>query len=702
MSTALIQDLHQVASLAESFAQQRPKSNKSSQFAESLDQEGRFLAPLAYFLSGSYDRAEAALEELSPSINASTDHGGYQFDALPNCFIRSAYKSLVDHMPLSEASITDVLQDLRTLGHQHALVTAVNQHFLGKYCGATARNENHARAMKTLDSAFTSVREAEFELSGVPTTACLTLIWQYGDRHSHTKKWKEAANWFLAGSHQLFRASNPGIGPKCFRKAALCYIEQREYARASTVIRQCPPDAATTHYIIFLTAVHQGLEDDAIKAIHGMVKAPDFDRKMLLLATQISHQSEMKHGEAVVEALTLIRCIIRLVLNLLLEPGANKIVLINTVVDHFRTAKILTDAACAQKAISLIIKTCHGYGGQPTTARFRAVRSGNNMGLHIGIEVRLRAIAAEIRSCKARTTNIMNKNIFGEGDIYRTEYFVHTLRVFEAELLAQLKDWDGLSQVIEDVVTSGSMAACTYEAVADILWIERDCPINGKMKLYFAVMFKFGRPPTTQVLYEALEAILRASLDHNTLSVEKFSRWLRAICTITLARNTPADRVKAIGYVEQAMTVMEGSNESEEPYPMDERQWLLGTSYNTGAECLHASMLDEAKRWFEASTVICKFIPGGKDRAEKHHESSQLLSDISIQLDANIPSVSNPVKLSFPAILALYTSFVFITLVSVNPRSSNNVKTQSELIAPGAVTVCAPLDRSPSSALLTR
>jgi hypothetical protein len=28
-------------------------------------------------------------------------------------------------------------------------------------------------------------------------------------------------------------------------------------------------------------------------------------------------------------------------------------------------------------------------------------------------------------------------------------------------------------------------------------------------------------------------------------------------------------------------------------------------------------MLDEAKRWFEASTVICRFVPGGKERAEK-------------------------------------------------------------------------------------
>jgi len=75
---------------------------------------------------------------------------------------------------------------------------------------------------------------------------------------------------------------------------------------------------------------------------------------------------------------------------------------------------------------------------------------------------------------------------------------------------------------------------------------------------------------------------------------------------------------------------------------MDERQWLLATAYNTGTECLQfvipplamcfiihpsfvllfdvsssSSMLDEAKRWFEASTVICRFVPGGQQRAEK-------------------------------------------------------------------------------------
>ena len=52
------------------------------------------------------------------------------------------------------------------------------------------------------------------------------------------------------------------------------------------------------------------------------------------------------------------------------------------------------------------------------------------------------------------------------------------------------------------------------------------------------------------------QAILHASLDRMSLSVRKFSRWLRALCTILLSRNSPADRAKAIGYVEQAVAVL--------------------------------------------------------------------------------------------------------------------------------------------------
>lgn len=78
---------------------------------------------------------------------------------------------------------------------------------------------------------------------------------------------------------------------------------------------------------------------------------------------------------------------------------------------------------------------------------------------------------------------------------------------------------------------------------------------------------------------------------------------------------------------------------------MDERQWLLSSAYNTGIECLQsvtgtwssacitniddsACSLDEARRWFEASTVICRFVPDGKSRAEKVSCDSTILRQV--------------------------------------------------------------------------
>jgi hypothetical protein len=84
------------------------------------------------------------------------------------------------------------------------------------------------------------------------------LIWQYGDRHYHAKNWMKAADWFRAGSHQIFKSMGSTSVSKCLRKAALCHIQQREYAKAASDIRHCASNEATTHYVTLLIAVRQG------------------------------------------------------------------------------------------------------------------------------------------------------------------------------------------------------------------------------------------------------------------------------------------------------------------------------------------------------------------------------------------------------------------------------------------------------------
>ncbi|KAF7317365.1 hypothetical protein HMN09_00472800 [Mycena chlorophos] len=702
----------------------------------------------AYFITASYDRAEAALDELIPTIDAlaAAENGRSEYQELRwlrlavlkrrkagDVALLDAFKSIIDHMTFCEPNITDILQDLRTLGNrnQHVLVADVHQYCLQQLLASASdrtldaesvdrlllslivhcsKDEDHTRAVGSVESVLTAccilttsaaaTHEADFKLLDLPATACLTLLWQYGDRHFAGKRFSLAADWYLVGTHALFQGPHacPTSGAKCFRKAALCYIEQKEYARATTVIRRCPVGQgpghgeAATQYVLFVAAVHQ-----AIRAVREMVKAADFDRKMLLLATQISHESEMKTvlitvleallktlkfeknsaGETAVEAMALIRCIIKLVGKLLLEPTANKPRLIETLITHFQTAthlsaKVLAQEASTQKALPLIIKEiswlwrtaynsavqCCAEWEQGNEVRisqlFEVARDlltmcceatpldvSADVYLHLinatfsavsgrvfaarlsstdGIidPARLRENATEVKRAKDSILAILRRDVITDADdIRRTEYFLHVLRVFEAEILAQLKEWDELSQVVGEVVDSGPLAVGTYEAIADILWAEPDCPINVQTDL---PSIHRGSSVASRTGGK-FSAILRASLNHNSLSVEKFSRWLRAICTVMLARNGPADRVKAIGYVEQAVSVIEDNCEGDDAYPVEERNWLLGTAYNTGFECLEASMLDEAKRWFETATLLCKFVPGGSERAEKISET---------------------------------------------------------------------------------
>ncbi|KAH0838692.1 hypothetical protein J3R83DRAFT_7020 [Lanmaoa asiatica] len=509
------------------------------------------------------------------------------------------------------------------------------------------------------------------------------LIWQYGDRHYNASRWAEAADWFMCGTHTIFSSLGASSLSKCIRKAAVCQLQQKEYARATATIRRCPQNGATTRYVAFLIAVRQ-----ATRAVKEMVVAPDFDRRMLLLACRLSHDSDMKglllsvlihlldtlnfreNVDTVTESMTLIRCIIRLTLKLLGEPGANVRSLVRTLLDYFKHAKSLVESVTHENEAMIIrdvswlwrtayncaIEGCSNWEDQGEqvseafdTAREAGIFHGSVMEVepsaymyianasfaatsgrvilarermsqdNISTNKSAETLLTEIKGCRTRVSDVLPK--VPADDQPQIHSFLHVLRVFAVETASRLEDWvyvlatikvshiaattgtEPHSQAQEATRTDGQ-ALITFEAFCDILWENKTCPVNG-----------------TDVLYEALEGILHACLTNSHLSLEKFSRWLRSICTILLSQGTVADRSKAIQYMEQASAVLEEHGnlvENGNPlYPVDERLWLLSTAYNTGVECLHASLADEAKRWFECSTVLCRFVPDGKLRAEK-------------------------------------------------------------------------------------
>ncbi|KAG0701956.1 meiosis protein SPO22/ZIP4 like-domain-containing protein [Suillus ampliporus] len=374
-----------------------------------------------YFLSSSQDpenliRAETALEEVIATIDTSVDNVSSEYQQLRwmklavikrrkagDTVLLQALQAIIDNMTYSESNLTDVLQELRTLSQYHQLVTSATQYCLHRALQCSwstdaverllialifhcSKDDKHDRAIEDLHASLKELSDVDFELLKAPATACITLLWQYGDRHYHAGRWKEAADWFSCGTHAIFARLGPVNSSKCFRKAALAHLKRKDYAHAGSIIRRCSDTEATTQYVTFLIAVHQGLEDEAINSIRNMVHAVGFDRKMILLACRLAHDLDMKglllavlralletlnfreNVENITEAMALIRCIIRLIIKLLGEPAADLDRLVAALLHHLKIAVTVVES-CEQPAIivrdiSWLWRTAYNYAIQ--------------------------------------------------------------------------------------------------------------------------------------------------------------------------------------------------------------------------------------------------------------------------------------------------------------------------------------------------
>ncbi|KAG1775142.1 meiosis protein SPO22/ZIP4 like-domain-containing protein [Suillus placidus] len=632
-----------------------------------------------YFLSSSQDpenliRAETALEEVIATIDPSVNNVSSEYQQLRwmklavikrrkagDTVLLQALQAIIDNLTYSESNLTDVLQELRTLSQYHQLVTSATQYCLHRALQCSwstdaverllislifhcSKDDKHDRAIQDLHTSFKEVCDVEFELLKAPATACITLLWQYGDRHYHAGRWKEAADWFSCGTHSIFTSLGPVSSSKCFRKAALAHLKRKDYAHAGSIIRRCPDTEATTQYVTFLIAVYQGLEDEAIKSIRNMVHAVNFDRKMILLACRLAHDLDMKNlllnvlkalletmnfrenVENITEAMTLVRCIIRLIVKLLGEPAADLDRLVAALLHHLKIAATVAES-CEQPAMlardvswlwrtayNCAIQACSDWEDREDQISdiFDAARRLLELyTLHATVDVDqaiyIYLVNASFASASGRVMSfrrLRSQTEAIESEKYRdlfneiNQSLQRIGKVLREEKDASRSDRDSLETIplsahdFFNVTPSGRTKTVPY--TVDIIF-------DFTIKLILAKL----------VLFAALEATLHACLSRGHFSLEKFAR---------------ADRSKAIGYVDQAIAVLEEHGDARDGgdllYPLDERQWLLSTAYNTGLECLHASMVDEAKRWFECSTIICRFVPDGRQRAEKRPPST--------------------------------------------------------------------------------
>ena len=99
----------------------------------------------------------------------------------------------------------------------------------------------------------------------------------------------------------------------------------------------------------------------------------------------------------------------------------------------------------------------------------------------------LSAVLNDIKTAKKTIADIFENDLVQSQDSERLVYFLHALRIFQAEFSAHLKAWNEITQIVEvphtqswcrsiymtfilqEAVQSGPSAVVTYEVIADIL-----------------------------------------------------------------------------------------------------------------------------------------------------------------------------------------------------------------------------------------
>ncbi|WVQ84872.1 hypothetical protein IAT38_007035 [Cryptococcus sp. DSM 104549] len=586
---------------------------------------------------------------------------------VPESEIRAVLEDLVDMVEWTEESVLNptipaaVAQKLlaRTLAHQegHPFVQLIIYEGL---LFAKSLTAPHAVAAKCPDY-HTEDR--------TNVIACQTLLWNIAAFHEAKDRVAEAANWYQLAAHDLFKVLGGVNVSRCLRKAALCYIKVLDFTAALDLIKRCPSDEASTHYLAFLAAVRRDRQQAAIDAVTAIVECPDLEGQQLVLMTSLANEKGSQpvlvaamrallgvltkadiSFDVQIETVTVIRCLVRL--TVLEIPGAeDKDALAESLVEYLQAAiDLLTeDPSKGQgqtKGIAWLYKCAYNtavlglsmFSSKTLADLFDC--SAQLMSVYELLEpmevdpdlpfVRGSAMFAclcgKIFMCKEMPNGPDKVTLLGllldyipqcrdalqPIDPTHPRYSIvsHMRRIIdtsEVELCCEAKDWAALPEVFERVRenSKGSEGSAATKT----------------LEMISNVLFRYDECPS-HITYQLLQHIIDSCSTNTAADITRFSRWLRAILRILLHRSSAEDEATTLRYATRAQEVIK-SPTGKSSYPSDELHWLVATAWNRGLEWFSSSRVQQAKEWCEVALSISACSPGlniERDKMQDHYQ----------------------------------------------------------------------------------
>ncbi|GAA5867849.1 hypothetical protein JCM3774_005880 [Rhodotorula dairenensis] len=506
-----------------------------------------------------------------------------------------------------------------------------------------------------IEAALREVQAAnpEHRVNEASAFTVTTSIWRIAEKAEKEGRLSSAAGWSLLGVEPIFSKIGTVLQGKLARKSVLAYVQAGDTDAAQTVLRSpiLQGDHAKNHFVKFYASGTDA--DQALGAIHDLVRAPDVNPSLLLwahkvalerggqeLASQIlravaaacQDTSEGRVGNIDIDVLVLTRSIIRALVRDFknAEHPEQRIALLRDISEQLesgmqtirtRSARGLPGEDLGKElvwlyktAYNLAAEYQHEWDAASSSGIFRLVVELMSYSLRSGTasdpEVTPKLVACRLALLSRELDEARRTTAAGDRVAAYTAVLIEAREVLA--LLAQAGPRGGdkteakkkaatLAVLVEALCELGK-----WEDVLDFaLSFEGDSaqPLSA-LKLLVGIVID----PESACPHETLSKILRKTLDvlyrGRDVDQPRMAIWLRAIVLSLLHRR---DLEEALKYIENAAHFI---GQPQSTYPSEEADWMAATAWDEGVELYAAASPRSGHAWCQVAVTIAQVTNG--------------------------------------------------------------------------------------------
>ncbi|CCT61743.1 related to transcription factors [Fusarium fujikuroi IMI 58289] len=495
---------------------------------------------------------------------------------------------------------------------------------------------------QTLDQLVQEAGQCDVEAS----TAALSLIWKKLDTSYSKKQYKESQLWCQLALHSIFANSGEACQGKFSRRLVLCATSCSDAETAFSAFHSMPKstqDEPLTRYLMFRVSLLNWDHDLGRQCVEFLGKFAEKsqcrdilyacirdaqhvgDKLMTLEALKAVAETFDDEGSLTINLPSILRCTIRLIHSLESQGGSEGDASPELAEE---TCRIFERACEHAKLDPRDEQGCKVFTGLWHLIRiFRVclafvdcypsdLPSEDDTDLRL-MSVRCHFVIAAALVSQARTEDKVDEQLqqyletrrhISEFDTLFDTHFrndpksqiypdllakLSTLFVFDFESAVCLKSWDDLSQIIRKA------QICQNETMYKAMG---DCLLRSEA--------------SGNVVYGTMRLIINEIFSLEQFDNQQLAKYMRCMFQAIL----PLDDNLAFQVVEQAVQIAREGSQVQKPFPAEDLDWIIATTFNHAIDILARGDEDLCQQWAMKALDLTKYMDDNGDMRDMLQE----------------------------------------------------------------------------------